>query len=433
MKFGVRRWMLPLVVLSVPFLLAGCPSPGKTTNQPPVANAGPNQTVTSGATVTLNGTGSGDVDGDPITFSWTQTAGTVVTLTGATTASPTFTAPNGVTTLTFQLTVSDGTDTASDSVDVGVNAAVSTTPILFVTNFTGSSVTAYDISNVNNLNGNIPPSANLAGGQTQLANPSDVVVGKDGSLLVTNVGGVARSVTSYLNASDLAGINGNIAPARNVQGGATTLVTPASLAIRTTSDLLFVSDLAPARVLVFTGATTSGFNGNLAPTRTFTSTDMPSPIGINFGAGDTLYVANSGAAKSVAVFDNASTLNGAEAATRVITSASFGGLFDVFVDAANDRMFVVDNANTRIHVFDNASTRNGNIMPDSSLTVSGGVNLTAVAVDSKGVGYIVDRTANAVYSYDSIATRNGTFVPDRTLKGSNTQLIGPIRVFLLED
>jgi hypothetical protein len=84
-------------------------------------------------------------------------------------------------------------------------------------------------------------------------------------------------------------------------------------------------------------------------------------------------------------------------------------------------------------VFENASTRNGNIMPDVSLTVSGAGTLTAVAVDSNGVGYIVDSLANAVYSYDNIAARNGTFAPDRTLKGASTQLNKPIRVFLLND
>lgn len=431
MKSIVSKLVVCLVVLAVPLLMAGCPSPTPT-NKPPVANAGPNQSVNAGDPVTLNGTGSSDPDGDTLTFAWTQTAGTAVALTGPTTASPTFTAPNTTETLTFQLSVSDGTDSATDSVDVGVNVPVTVTPVLFVANFLSNNITAYNISSVNNVNGNTPPSANLAGGQTQLGSPTDVVIGADGSLLVTNAAVASRSITTYLNAHDLAGVNGNVAPARNVQGGATTLATPASLAVRTASDLLFVSDLAPGRILVFSSVSTSGFNGNMAPIRTFTSTDVVQPIGINFGAADTLYVANAGATRSVAVFDNASTLNGAVAATRVITSASFTGLFDVFVDVANDRMFVVDNGGAKIHVFNNASTRNGNVMPDSTLTVTGGVNLTAIAVDAKGIGYIVDRGAKAVYSYDNIATRNGTIAPDRTLKGSSTQLNDPLRLFLLE-
>ena len=45
------------------------------------------------------------------------------TLTGATTANPTFTAPTTATTLTFTLTVKSGTETKTDTVDVKVNAA----------------------------------------------------------------------------------------------------------------------------------------------------------------------------------------------------------------------------------------------------------------------------------------------------------------------
>ncbi len=64
-----------------------------TINSPPVANAGPNQTVPLGAKVSLNGTGSSDVDGNPLTFHWslvTRPATSTSVLSGATTASPTF-------------------------------------------------------------------------------------------------------------------------------------------------------------------------------------------------------------------------------------------------------------------------------------------------------------------------------------------------------
>ncbi len=73
-------------------------------NQAPTADAGADQTVAAGATVNLDGTGSSDPDaGDTLDYTWTQTGGTAVTLTGADTATPSFTAPAGPATLTFEL------------------------------------------------------------------------------------------------------------------------------------------------------------------------------------------------------------------------------------------------------------------------------------------------------------------------------------------
>jgi len=63
------------------------------TNTPPVANAGPNQTVALGTTVTLNGTASSDIDGNPLTYQWSFTTiptGSGATLSGSSTAKPTF-------------------------------------------------------------------------------------------------------------------------------------------------------------------------------------------------------------------------------------------------------------------------------------------------------------------------------------------------------
>ena len=94
------------------------------TNAGPTANAGGDQTVKSGNTVTLNGSGSSDPDyGIPL-FAWTQTEGDTVTLNDTTSATPTFTAP-GVDdekkTLSFQLQVTDnGGLTSTDTVQIVV-------------------------------------------------------------------------------------------------------------------------------------------------------------------------------------------------------------------------------------------------------------------------------------------------------------------------
>ena len=97
----------------------------------PTANAGDDQTVGEGNLVTLNGTGSSDPNGDPLTFSWSQTPGLSVSLSNGTAPSPTFTAPavTEQTDLVFELTVSDGTDSDSDTVTVTVSNSVNEPPV----------------------------------------------------------------------------------------------------------------------------------------------------------------------------------------------------------------------------------------------------------------------------------------------------------------
>jgi hypothetical protein len=80
----------------------------------PVANAGPDQAAARGSSVTLSGSASTGA----AAYSWTQTAGPAVTLTGATTATPRFTVPQAGGPFTFTLSVTGPGGTASDSVTV---------------------------------------------------------------------------------------------------------------------------------------------------------------------------------------------------------------------------------------------------------------------------------------------------------------------------
>jgi hypothetical protein len=103
-----------------------CASITQTTppNQPPIANAGPDQTVPTGSLVTLNGSGSSDPDNGPgsLTFHWAQVSGPVVTLAGANTATPSFTA-SAPGSYVFSLVVNDGAvDSSPDSVTITVTA-----------------------------------------------------------------------------------------------------------------------------------------------------------------------------------------------------------------------------------------------------------------------------------------------------------------------
>ena len=93
-------------------------------NAPPIADAGTDQfvTVQTPTVVTLDGSGT-DSDGSITSYNWVQTpSGTAVTLTGADTATPSFTAPEVTERLTFRLTVIDN-EGAADSDDTNVSVA----------------------------------------------------------------------------------------------------------------------------------------------------------------------------------------------------------------------------------------------------------------------------------------------------------------------
>jgi hypothetical protein len=94
-------------------------------NHPPVANAGQNQTEDEGNTVTLDGSGSSDPDGDPLKYQWTQTGGaSTVSLDLTNPVKPAFSAPQvgpGGDILKFNLTVTDtGGLSSSSNVSVAV-------------------------------------------------------------------------------------------------------------------------------------------------------------------------------------------------------------------------------------------------------------------------------------------------------------------------
>jgi len=88
-------------------------------NTPPVADAGPDQTVcvippATTAMVTLDGSGSYDADGDPLTYTWSWDTDTAYGV------NPTVELPLGTTTIT--LVVNDGkVDSEPDTVNITVN------------------------------------------------------------------------------------------------------------------------------------------------------------------------------------------------------------------------------------------------------------------------------------------------------------------------
>ncbi len=155
---------------------------------PPTANAGPDQTVNEDDLVTLAGTGS-DAEG-AVTYSWAQTGGSInVTLSDATIANPTFTAPMVTSTevLEFTLTVTDtASATATDIVLITVNDGSTPPPTtaetyLFYTNSLNAVDPATPASPIL-----IEPTANLV---------NDVITSTASVIRTANLDSSARTIT----------------------------------------------------------------------------------------------------------------------------------------------------------------------------------------------------------------------------------------------
>ena len=111
------KYNVQLVVNNGVFSSMPSTVPITTLNSPPVANAGPNQSVPLYAVVQLDGGRSTDVDGDPLTYSWSLTSvptGSKAALSSATIVNPTFTVDvKG--TYVAQLIVNDGVSNSAPS------------------------------------------------------------------------------------------------------------------------------------------------------------------------------------------------------------------------------------------------------------------------------------------------------------------------------
>ena len=93
-------------------------------DQPPVADAGPDQNAAAMTSVTLDGSGSYDQVNSPDSYRWTQLRGAPVSLSDPTAKNPSFTAPVGAGAengdLLFMLTVTDSVDNLSSTAKCAV-------------------------------------------------------------------------------------------------------------------------------------------------------------------------------------------------------------------------------------------------------------------------------------------------------------------------
>jgi hypothetical protein len=131
---GLYIYRFCLIVM-LSFTLGACGSSDNvnndainTSNTAPTADAGTDQAVLLGVTVTLSGAQSNDADNDTLTYLWSITVfptGSAVALSDVTALNPTFVADT-IGTYSFQLVVDDGISSSNiDTLEVNVSAQVS--------------------------------------------------------------------------------------------------------------------------------------------------------------------------------------------------------------------------------------------------------------------------------------------------------------------
>lgn len=187
---------------------------------------------------------------------------------------------------------------------------------------------------------------------------------------------------------------------------------------------LYISNSSANSILHFGNA--SGVTGNATPNDTISgsATQLASPQYLFVDAANNrLFVANQGAS-SILVFENASSKTGNVAPDRTISgpTTTLVGPVDLALDSTRDLLYVADGPN--VLVFASASTVAGDTAPVRTIAV--GFSVDAILVDSAGDRmFLADGTGNAINVYDSASTLSHVVSPNRAISGAQTQLSAP--------
>lgn len=293
---------------------------------------------------------------------------------------------------------------------------------LYVTNQAANAILRFDSALTDS--GNVPPAATISGANTLLNQPAYMFLDTAADrLFVANTGNLSILIFDNISTK-----TGNVAPERQLSGANTTFILPTDVSLDKGRDLLYVAD--DTEIQVFASASTA--TGNIAPTRSYsTSTSTISAIFID-GANDRLYVADP--AGTIDVYDNISTVAaGAISANRSITGANthLGTPAGLAIDGGG--RLVVTNATAKsITIFNNAAGANGNISPSAEIfgTNTGFNTPEQVVVDTTGSGtaYNIDPAAARVAIYGSLSSTTGNVAPTRLINGPATTFSNPVGI-----
>ncbi|SKC82426.1 gliding motility-associated C-terminal domain-containing protein [Ohtaekwangia koreensis] len=303
-------------------------------NQPPVANAGGDKTITLPvSTTTINGSAS-DNDGTVTTYAWTQVSGTTATLVNAGTATLTVNGMTTAGTYVFRLTATDD-DGATDTDDVSVvvqPAAVNKPPVVNAgtdKNLTLPTNAVNLVATASDPDGSIAtytwtkvsgPAATTTGINTATLSLSNLVVGSYVFRLTVTDNASATAfdeVSVVVNAANTAPVV-NAGTDKTIKLPTNTVTLPGSASDDgTITSYLWTKVSGPAAILTNQTTTTLTVTNMLQGTYTFrlTATDNNSAsasdeVVVIVQAANVAPVANAGTDKTLTLPVNSTTLTG---------------------------------------------------------------------------------------------------------------------------
>lgn len=233
---------------------------------------------------------------------------------------------------------------------------------LYVANTGQSSILVFD--SVSTLEGNVPPTRFLQGTNTTMSGPTRTILDQGRDLLyVDNTG--QRSILAFASGAT---IESDIAPTRKIDGANPGLNNALDMFLDSSADRLYVANTAVSNVLIFDQI--SSKDGNIFPTRTLKggNTRIVSPQSVLVDSSNNLLIADT---SSLLRFENASTLDGDVAPAAIITggNTSLQSPGQMLLDSGN--LYLANTGTAEILVFNSVATLEGNVFPDRKL---GGAN-----------------------------------------------------------
>jgi hypothetical protein len=220
--------------------------------------------------------------------------------------------------------------------------------------------------------------------------------------------------------NNVATINGATNPVRTISGTDTLIQNPASLAVDTRRDILYVADNDQKAVLAFLPG--SQTDGDAVPLRTYPGITTAGTMFYDLD-NDVLYLSDI-TAKAVLAWDGISTLASGTGPTRVIGLGYFPT--GMIVDTQRDLLYVGDPSTKAVKIYVNASTLAVPATPNVTFTDASEafVKMNSLALNvPNDILFVAESNNPSLEVFDNASTLTTTpETPERTLNGTNTLL-----------